>query len=201
LTRASFVPTDTQARGGNLAASCRHHVSLREILPTGAEFPAVVAVDCTRNVVEPLRASLNERRESIGICYAFEAGMRLALAVLLVAHGVAHLVGFVSSWKLATLAEHPEKTLVFSGRVDVGDAGIRVMGVLWLLAALAFLVAAFAVATETGWAVRFTLAAVIASLILCVVGWPDARIGVAVNVGLALLIATGGRLNLAVLTP
>jgi hypothetical protein len=201
LTRASFVPTDTQARGGNLAASCRHHVSLREILPTGAEFPAVVAVDCTRNVVEPLRASLNERRESIGICYAFEAGMRLALAVLLVAHGVAHLVGFVSSWNLATLAELPYKTVVFSGRVDVGDAGIRVMGVLWLLAALAFLVAAFAVATETGWAVRFTLAAVIASLILCVVGWPDARIGVAVNVGLALLIATGGRLNVAVLTP
>jgi hypothetical protein len=152
-------------------------------------------------VVEPLRASLNERREIIGICYAFEAGMRLALAVLLVAHGVAHLVGFVSSWKLATLAELPYKTVVFSGRVDVGDAGIRVMGVLWLLAALAFLVAAFAVATETGWAVRFTLAAVIASLILCVVGWPDARIGVAVNVGLALLIATGGRLNLAVLTP
>jgi hypothetical protein len=57
------------------------------------------------------------------------------------------------------------------------------------------------VATETGWAVRFTLAAVIASLILCVVGWPDARIGVAVNVGLALLLAIGHRLNLAELTP
>ena len=90
--------------------------------------------------------------------------MRFVLAFLLLAHGVAHLVGFVSSWKLATLAELPYKTTVFSGRVDVGDAGIRVMGVLWLLAALAFLVAAIAVATETGWAVRFTLAAVIASL-------------------------------------
>ena len=112
-----------------------------------------------------------------------------------------HLVGFVSSWKLATLAELPYKTTVFSGRVDVGDVGIRMMGVLWLLAALAFLVAAIAVATETGWAVRFTLAAVIASLILCVVGWPDARIGVAVNVGLALLLAVGARLNLALLTP
>jgi hypothetical protein len=36
---------------------------------------------------------------------------------------------------------------------------------------------------------------------LCVVGWPDARIGVAVNVGLVLLLAIGARLNLAVLTP
>jgi hypothetical protein len=143
----------------------------------------------------------NERSERIGIRCAFEGGVRFVLVFLLVAHGVAHLVGFVSSWKLATLAELPYKTTIFSGRIDVGDAGIRVMGVLWLLAALAFLVAAFAVATETGWAVRFTLAAVIASLILCVVGWPDARIGVAVNVGLALLLAIGARLNLAVLTP
>ena len=127
--------------------------------------------------------------------------MRFVLAFFLLAHGVAHLVGFVSSWKLATLAELPYKTTVFSGRVDVGDAGIRVMGALWLLAALAFLVAAIAVATDAGWAVRFTLAGIIASLMLCVVGWPDARIGVAVNVGLVLLLAIGARLNLAVLTP
>jgi hypothetical protein len=117
--------------------------------------------------------------------------MRFVLAILLGAHGVAHLVGFVASWKLATLAELPYKTTIFSGRVDVGDAGIRVMGVLWLLAALAFLIAAFAVATRTGWGIRFTLAAVVASLILCAVGWPDARIGVGVNVGLALLLAIG----------
>jgi len=127
--------------------------------------------------------------------------MRFVLAFFLLAHGVAHLVGFVSSWKLATLAELPYKTTVFSSRVDVGDAGIRVMGVLWLLAALAFLVAAIAVATEAGWAVRFTLAAVVSSFMLCVVGWPDARIGVAVNVGLVLLLAIGARMNLAVLTP
>jgi hypothetical protein len=127
--------------------------------------------------------------------------MRFVLASFLLAHGVAHLVGFVSSWKLATLAELPYKTTVFSGRVDVGDAGIRVMGVLWLLAALAFLVAAIAVATEAGWAVGLTVVGVIASLMLCLAGWPDARIGVAVNVGLVLLLAIGARLNLAVLTP
>jgi hypothetical protein len=127
--------------------------------------------------------------------------MRFVLASFLLAHGVAHLVGFVSSWKLATLAELPYKTTVFSGRVDVGDAGIRVMGVLWLLAALACLVAAIAVATEAGWAVRFTVAGLIASLMLCLAGWPDARSGVAVNVGLVLLLAIGARPHLAVLTP
>jgi hypothetical protein len=49
-----------------------------------------------------------------------------------------------------------------------------VLGVLWLLTALAFLVAAGAAATATDWAGRFILAAVIASLALGVVNWPDA---------------------------
>jgi hypothetical protein len=118
------------------------------------------------------------------------------LASFLLAHGVAHLVGFVSSWKLATLAELPNKTTVLSGRVDVGDAGIRVMGVLWLLATLAFLVAAIAVASEAGWAVRFTVTATVASLMLCLVGWPDARTGAVVNVGLVLLLAFETRRSL-----
>jgi hypothetical protein len=125
--------------------------------------------------------------------------MRFVLALFLLAHGVAHLVGFVSSFKLATLPELSHKTTIFSG-IDVGDAGIRVMGVLWLITALAFLVAAGAVATATDSAARLMLAAVIGSLTLCVVGWPDARIGVAVNLGLILLLAIGARWHLA-LTP
>jgi len=127
--------------------------------------------------------------------------MRFALAFLLVAHGIAHLVGFISSWRLATLAELPYKTTVFSGRLDVGDAGIRMIGVLWLLAALAFLVAAMALATGTGWAGRVMLPAVIASALLCVAGWPDARIGLVVNLGLAVVLSIGARLNFALLTP
>lgn len=127
--------------------------------------------------------------------------MRWPLAFLLVAHGVAHLVGFVSSCKLATLAELPYKTTVFAGRFDVGDAGTRAIGLLWLLTAIAFLIVAGSVAAAAGWTGRFLLAAAIVSLLLCMVGWPDARIGVAVNVGLLLLIAIGARLNVALLTP
>jgi hypothetical protein len=130
-----------------------------------------------------------------------ETSMRFVLAFVIAAHGIAHLVGFISSWRLATLAELPYKTTIFSGRLDVGDAGIRVIGVLWLLAALAFLVGPIAVTTEASWAGRFLFAAVIASTLLCVAGWPDARIGLAVNLGLALVLAIGARLHLAMLTP
>jgi hypothetical protein len=79
-------------------------------------------------------------------------GLRFVLAFVLVAHGIAHLVGFISSWKLAKLVELPYKTTIFSDRLDMGG---RVIGVLWLLGALAFLVAATALATGTGSAGRF----------------------------------------------
>jgi hypothetical protein len=45
------------------------------------------------------------------------------------------------------------------------------------------------------------LAAVIASALLCVAGWPDARLGLAVNLGLALVPAFGARLHPAMLSP
>jgi hypothetical protein len=127
--------------------------------------------------------------------------MRFVLAFVLAAHGVAHLVGFVSSWQLATLAELPYKTTIFSGRLDVGDAGIRVIGVLWLLGAVAFLVTAIALTTGMGWAGRLMLAAVIASALLCVAAWPDARLGLAVNLALALVLVFGARLQPAMLSP
>ncbi len=127
--------------------------------------------------------------------------MRFVLAFVLVAHGTAHLVGFISSWRLATLAGLPYKTTIFSGHLNVGDAGIRVIGVLWLLAALAFLVGPIAVTTEASWAGRFLCAAVFASTLLCVAGWPDARMGLAVNLGLALVLAIGARPHPATHTP
>lgn len=127
--------------------------------------------------------------------------MRFVLAFFLVAHGVAHLVGVVSSWKLVALAEVPYRTTVFAGRVDLGDAGIRVVGVLWLLAALAFVVAAIAVATQAAWAPHLTLAAASASLLLCTATWPETRIGVAVNVLVLLWLVVGARLNQPMAVP
>ena len=120
--------------------------------------------------------------------------MRFILAVVLGLHGVAHLVGFVSSWRLATLAELPYKTTILGGHGDVGDIGIRVIGMLWLAAAAGLMVAAVAVTTRTDWALRVAGFAIVGSLLLCAAGWPDSRIGLFVNVGLALLLATGMRL-------
>jgi hypothetical protein len=115
--------------------------------------------------------------------------MRWALAVVLGVHGVAHLPGFVSSWRLAALPALPYKTTIFAGRLDVGDAGIRLVGLLWLLAAAGCLAGAAALALHAGWALRAVWITLTASLILCASGWPEARIGLWVNVALLAVLA------------
>ena len=55
--------------------------------------------------------------------------MRSALAALLIAHGVAHLVRFVVPWKLLSTVEMPYRTTILGGVTDVGDAGARALGV------------------------------------------------------------------------
>jgi hypothetical protein len=98
--------------------------------------------------------------------------MRFIIAVVLGAHGIAHFVGFVFSWEIATLAELPYKTTILAGRIDVGDGGIRAMGLLWLAGGLGFLVAALGLATQAPWSLRLTAVMLFVSLVLCAIGWP-----------------------------
>jgi hypothetical protein len=68
--------------------------------------------------------------------------MRLAFALFLLVHGIAHLPGFVVAWRLAALREMPYKTTLLDGVVDAGPVGARIVGLLWLLAGLGCVVAA-----------------------------------------------------------
>ena len=113
--------------------------------------------------------------------------MRIAIAVFLALHGFAHFVGFAGSFGLAE--SMPYKTTVLGGTVDLGDAGIRVFGVMWLIAAGAFLVASAAAMTNQAWWTRALLVAVTGSLVLCAMALPEARIGVALD--LLILAAVG----------
>ena len=63
--------------------------------------------------------------------------MRILLAALLIGHGIAHLVGFVVPWRLVTSAEVPYRTTMLAGSVDLGAAGVRLLGIVWLLVGVA----------------------------------------------------------------
>jgi hypothetical protein len=113
--------------------------------------------------------------------------VRYAFAALLLAHGFAHLVGFVVPWKLGKLQEMPYKTTLLGGRWDVGDAGIRGMGVLWLLVGLGVFVLGGTLALTGFLAKDQLLAFSFASSILCVLGWPDSKLGLVANVVIVVL--------------
>jgi hypothetical protein len=116
--------------------------------------------------------------------------LRRLTAAFFTAHGVAHLVGFLGSWRLADLADPPYTTSILNGAVDVGDIGIRVVGLLWVAAAAAFVVAAIAIwRGGPAWR-RATLFAATLSLVVSVVGLPAAVIGVVIDV--AVLTALAG---------
>lgn len=117
--------------------------------------------------------------------------MRVTLAILMFLHGLAHLVGFVGSWRLVESAELPYKTTVLAGRVDLGDGGVRVMGVLWLAAAIMFCVVAVGALTHRTWWPAAATSVALVSLALSAVAWPEARVGVPVNLAILASIMLG----------
>ncbi len=108
--------------------------------------------------------------------------MRYAFSVLLAAHGLAHLPGFLVSWRLMQSPDVPYKTTLLAGRMDVGDVGIRIVGLAWFATAVLMIIVATGMALKHRWAEALVLLPVITSLALCVLELPHARIGLVVNV-------------------
>jgi hypothetical protein len=105
-------------------------------------------------------------------------------AVLLALHGVIHLIGFVSPWRIATLQGFAYRTTAFNGGLDIGDVGVRVIGLVWLGLTLGFLAAGFGVWSGVPWAVGLTGVLATVSLIVCVAGLPETAAGVAIDVAI-----------------
>ena len=70
--------------------------------------------------------------------------MIIVATLVLVLHGLIHLMGTASYMKLAEVQGLPYKTTVLGGRWDLGAGGIAVYGALWAVAAVGFVIAALA---------------------------------------------------------
>jgi hypothetical protein len=116
--------------------------------------------------------------------------LRHFLAFLALGHGIAHGVGFVVPWKLVTFPEQPYRTTILGGLLDIGAAGVRVVGLVWLALAIAFVVTGMAVWTDASWWPRLLPWLALASVALCLLELPDTRFGLAANFGvLAMALA------------
>ena len=121
--------------------------------------------------------------------------MRIALAILFIVHGVAHLPGFVVPWRFATLGEMPYRTTILGGAFDVGSSGIRLVGILWLLAGLGFAIAGVAAFRSSPAWPTIALVVTLFSLALTVLGSPEARIGLALNAVILAYLLLGAKVG------
>ena len=108
--------------------------------------------------------------------------IRRIAAILLALHGVIHLIGFVTPWRIATLEGFAYRTTVFNGALDVGDVGARFIGLVWLGLTFGFLAAGYGIWRGTRWAAGLTAVLAIVSLIVCLLGLPEAGAGVVIDV-------------------
>ena len=117
--------------------------------------------------------------------------MRFAIAVLMLLHGFAHLPGFAGSWRLATFPDLPYHTTLLDGRLEVGDAGMRLVGALWLAVALGFVASGVAAMRDAPWWAGAAFVTALVSFALCALEWPAARMGVPVNVAIVVALLLG----------
>jgi hypothetical protein len=127
--------------------------------------------------------------------------VQLVASVVLALHGLVHLIGFVVPWRLATIEGFPYHSSVLNGSWEIGDFGVRAIGIVWLVLAVGFVVAAFGVWRGESWAPLLTAVLAIVSLAVSVVGLPEASAGIAINVlilGVIGYLALTGRAALQV---
>jgi hypothetical protein len=108
-------------------------------------------------------------------------------AAALALHGFAHLVGVTDLWRLVE-PETGFRTAFLDGRWEPATPVLYGVGGLWLAAAAGFAVAAYALVRGRTWLVSWTAATAIASLALSALAWPEAHIGVYLNLALLLVL-------------
>lgn len=105
-------------------------------------------------------------------------------SIILIGHGVVHLLGTAVYLELADVAEFPYKTTLLGSAVNVGDMGMCVFGVVWAVATIAFVAAAGALVTDWDHWPLLVGAVAVFSMILTVLDYTVAYAGIVVNLGI-----------------
>jgi len=120
---------------------------------------------------------------------------RIILGIFLILHGLIHLLGFLTGWKLVNIDDIPHRTTMLAGKVNIGEAGARILGVLWFLAAIAYIVAGVGLFILAPWWLGATIGVTWFSLLLCLLGFPDSQFGLYIDVILLAYLYLGGMLG------
>jgi hypothetical protein len=120
--------------------------------------------------------------------------LTIIASLVLIMHGLIHLMGTTAYLKLAEIKELPYKTTVLGGWWDLGANGIAVYGVLWALAAVGFIVAGVAVIASWSWWQPVLVGVTLFSLVLTLLDWGVAYAGVIINIVILTVLWVGPRI-------
>jgi hypothetical protein len=111
------------------------------------------------------------------------------VAAVLIAHGLIHLLGFAVYWSLAEVEGLPYPDSFLNGRIDAPTWLVRLLGGAWLAVAVAVFIAAVGLLFGRAWWTPLLIVAVLASLALCALAWPEAQAGVVLDLVILLALA------------
>ena len=120
--------------------------------------------------------------------------LRIALGIFLIAHGCAHFMATSVYWKLFDLEKLPYSTEILDGRVDLGETGIVIYGLVWLLAGAGMAAAGVKVVVKARRAVSWLLAATVFSLVVCILVPDKSMVGIVINLMILGVLLVGFRL-------
>jgi hypothetical protein len=119
--------------------------------------------------------------------------LRFVAGIFFVLHGLVHLLWFVVPWQITTVDGLPYSTTLLAHRIDLGATGIRVIGVLWLVATLVWVAAGLGLIVLAPWWQGLTVAAALFSSVLCILGLPEAKYGLLIKLAILVLLFLNGR--------
>ncbi|MFZ0548777.1 MAG: DUF6544 family protein [Candidatus Promineifilaceae bacterium] len=100
-------------------------------------------------------------------------GLFILVGIVMI-HGLIHLLGFMAYWPLIEIAELSYKTTLLGGRWDIGQVGMRLFSVLWLVAGIGLVGALIGIIFGRDWWLPVMGAAVLLSLVICLLDWDNA---------------------------
>ncbi len=102
--------------------------------------------------------------------------LRWLVAIVLLAHGIGHIIGFLESWTNVPAGFTSQPWLLSDGVTFESSLG-RLFGLLWLLALFAFLAATVGLLGNLAWWRPLAIAAAVLSLLVIMPWWNTVTAG------------------------
>jgi hypothetical protein len=116
---------------------------------------------------------------------------QMLASLFLLVHGLIHLIGFIGYWKITQIQGFAYPTSPLAGRIAATPGLVRFLGVLWLVAAIGFVAGAIGLFTHQSWWRPVILIMALLSLVIRALGWPDAQMGVFINIAILVVVLLG----------